>query len=297
MLSKIRSLTLLLVFLLALAGNALAVNYRLILIDRTGSMASVRSDGTTRLQTAKELAVGDVNQFPDGDTIAVMYFDSNGIILSLDFTTTKADVINAIRNVPEPGANTPLADAMCKGAQILKNKKGAISKLLYTYTDGYENASTGSDVNLCDPCDGQVATGWYNDCDPSDNIPPCSDWQNCLANALIQASVHWVRYFGSPISAAEDVFATGGSMDLSTISPVQTSEGVIFGSEDFAFLKYVAEQSGGGIIDIPDTLPPPPPIGIPFLGNFGILVLSLFLITTAWFVLSRRRVKTTGAAA
>ncbi len=38
-------------------------------------------------------------------------------------------------------------------------------------------------------------------------------------------------------------------------------------------------------------------IGTPFLGTWGIVVLLLLLIGTAWFVLSRRRVKTTGAAA
>lgn len=37
--------------------------------------------------------------------------------------------------------------------------------------------------------------------------------------------------------------------------------------------------------------------GIPFLGAWGVIVLLLLLATTAWFVLSRRRVRTTGATA
>jgi len=241
------------ILILIIGKTALAVDYRLVLVDRTGSMAELMYSGMTRWQRAKDLAKQDVQGFPTGTNMAVMYFDSQGIILLQNFTTDKQTVLNSIDNIPGPGALTPLADALCKAANELKIiAQTEDIKRLYTYTDGYENYSNASNQDVCDTCDFLVGTGWYNDCDPCDSNPPCTNWQICLAKVLINTGVNWVRYFGEPITAA-----TEASYYVESDEVNKNFEGEVEragpNSAEYAFLQCVAQESGGQFIFVPDT--------------------------------------------
>lgn len=219
--------------------------HAVILIDVSGSMNTQRTTGNSRLQDAITFAQQDVQtNIPDGTEIAVMYFSSAGIVPHLSFTDNKQDVVYALYTIPIPNNATPLADAMCAGAEWLKNQ-GVLPGWLYTYTDGRENVSKGSAVNLCDPCDTLSGGAWNYDCDPSDNDPPCTDWQYCLLDCLAGEVIYTVRYFGDPIDEAE---RDSGPSDHGEEGP---GDGITPQSEDLAFLRYLAEQSGGECYVVP----------------------------------------------
>jgi len=316
------------VIILLVESTALpAADYRLILIDRTGSMGTIRYTGNTRLQDAKTTAKQDVLGFPGQTMIAVRYFDSGGYVHQLDFTNNKQTVLNAIDNIPGPGALTPLADALCKAAHELKTiAQQGDEKRLYTYTDGGENYSNGSNPDICDTCDFLVGTGWNPDCDPCDNMPVCTDWQICLTRVLINAGVNMVRYFGQPITAVQEY-----SSPIQTRKSIMTSEGLNeMESSDLEFLKCVALQSGGSFTTMPDTLPAcsdgidndgdgctdypydlgctsaqdnseaeggcPPPM-IPSLTTYGIIILAILTAGTGiWGLLRKRAIYKGGTA-
>lgn len=256
------------------AGPPLAV----ILIDRTGSMGTRRRNMNTRLQDAKSYAKQDVqNNIEDGTRIAVMYFDSNGIVVQLAFTDNKPDVLNAIDAVPGPGAATPLADAMCEAAELLRST-GGWTKSLYTYTDGYENASDGSQANLCDPCDDYAGGAWNHDCDPEDDNPPCTDWQDCLVSCLIGEEIYTFRYFGTPIDKSRS------DMYLAEYGGEVPGDKVVPTSEDLAFLQYLADQTGGEMHVVPDE-------EVPTLTQWGVIILSGLLTIALIFMIKRKKAR------
>jgi hypothetical protein len=220
--------------------------YRLILLDRTGSMhANRRSTGNSRFVDAKAMAKSDIRGFAGTDAIGFMYFDSDTIVFIQDgFLQDTTYIFYAMDEIPRKGAWTNLADALCAGADLLSNLSG--TKTLYTYTDGYENSSDGSATDICDACDFHVGGAWYYDCDPTDQVThPCSDWQNCIAASVTAAAVTTVHYFGAPITKAV-------SIDYASMS-----EETIKGTPDMNFLKFIAEKSGGMFNFIPDDATAP----------------------------------------
>ncbi len=240
-------------FLSAFASTVRSQDHYVLLVDRTGSMATVRyTTGNTRFADAITYSINDVNMIPPGALIAVMYFNSSGIVVHQFYTSDKQLVVSKLQTIPGPTASTPLADALCAGAEMLRSV-GAGAKWLFTYTDGYENASGGTASNLCDDCDPLVGTAWHNDCDPSDNNPPCSDWQMCLANVLIPQAVYTFRYFGAPI--VKSAFDPVAGVQPAT-RVILRDRAAIAGSEDLLFLTYLAQQTGGEVVVEEDGDPP-----------------------------------------
>lgn len=103
---------------------ALASGYYVFLVDVTGSMSLQRHTGNSRLFDAITEAKDDLQTFvPDDGTsmMAVWYFTSSaagGYAIQQHWTTDKP-AIDAVLAVG-PGGGTPLADAMCEGAEELK---------------------------------------------------------------------------------------------------------------------------------------------------------------------------------
>jgi hypothetical protein len=165
-------------------NTALATEYGVVLIDRSGSMTIVRHTNQTRFYDAILGAKLDVMTFfPPVDEYAIMSFNGDdGLVLHQWFTDDQALLLATLDAIPPAivGPRTPLADAMCQAAEVLKNMVGG--RWLLGYTDGHDNDSDGSEFNLCDPCDVLIPTGWNYDCDPGDDIPPCTAELPCHRN-------------------------------------------------------------------------------------------------------------------
>lgn len=126
-----------------------------IIVDRTGSMfINQRLTGNSRWVDALDIAEKDLNDAKvDTDDegvdlfVAVATFESNGgYVEHLDFGSyaDAIDVINDLRLL-SVGASTPLADALCTGADELLDETttGNYKSVIAFYTDMTENASTG----------------------------------------------------------------------------------------------------------------------------------------------------------
>lgn len=138
-----------------------------VLIDRTGSMRTVRSgSGETRCFGAVEQARVDALGFLNGATeddpprgVAFWLFSGAiGIQQVGEGYFTDVDELNAaLDTIPHEDcpatANTPLADALCRVAGGFADGRPALSPrpgALFVETDGSENNSTG-------PCEGRTS--------------------------------------------------------------------------------------------------------------------------------------------
>ena len=125
-----------------------------VVVDRTGSMDASRLTGNSRWQDAISLAESDVAQsFADASSngielkIAVASFESNsGFVQHLDFGSffEALTALNSLKNIGTGGA-TPLADALCTGADNLIDQYTSDKYQMYVafYTDMGENYSVG----------------------------------------------------------------------------------------------------------------------------------------------------------
>lgn len=125
-----------------------------IIVDRTGSMIQSRLTGNSRWVDALDIAEKDLNDAKiDTDNagvdlfVAVATFESSGgYVEHLDFGSyaDAIDVINDLRLLSVGGA-TPLADALCTGADEILDETtaGNYKSVIAFYTDMTENASTG----------------------------------------------------------------------------------------------------------------------------------------------------------
>jgi len=252
-------LAFLLATLLLTGPAAVAVDYYTFLIDRTGSMSIQRANFHTRLQDAKEYAHRDVLDLDsDRDNVlddamaAVMYFDSDGISVfnpADPFTDNVVTIRTRIASVPGPGALTPLADAICQGAQSLIDWGVPNELNLVTYTDGGQNHwMEPNPDNVCDPCDGFPHT-WEPDCDPYDLLNyPCSDWQICLNNVLaLGYHINLVRYFGDTIMKAAE------NIDYRNLKASLDAGKRDRQAGDVRWLNYLCQQTGGEFVLVTDS--------------------------------------------
>ena len=236
-------------------NTAVATEYGILLIDRSGSMTIERYTFKTRFEDAILAARMDLMAgFPPVDQYAVMYFNGDdGIVMHQWFNADKAVVEAALLSIPAAivGPRTPLADAMCQASEVLKNMVGG--RWLLGYTDGHDNDSDGSEFNLCDPCDVLIPTGWNYDCDPADDVPPCTDLQDCIVSELTGEAVQTWRYFGNPITkSGAPAGGSGGDQVVREWggSPDSKSDPQV--SDDFAFLKHLTVITGGEFDVLPD---------------------------------------------
>lgn len=108
-----------------------------ILLDRTGSMESVKNETISGFNTYLD-GLKDVK---GKTTITVVQFDSQGIDKLCDGVAVKdAPRLNSENYVPR--AWTPLYDALAKTMVSTKENSNGSKVLFVTLTDGQENAST-----------------------------------------------------------------------------------------------------------------------------------------------------------
>jgi hypothetical protein len=145
---------------LLIASSALAEtkNYAIFYLDKTASMQGTVSDGGTRCDASKRIAKVSVRNFFEkwnGQAIDIRTFSQPGQSISLTqgFTDIKAAALSAIDDSPCDGSSTALADAICEGADRLREEFSAVAAdsetflMLVAATDGEENSSAG-------PCGG-----------------------------------------------------------------------------------------------------------------------------------------------
>jgi hypothetical protein len=248
-----------------------------LLVDRTGSMSApvniAGSSAATRIEYAREKAAEDAEFIFDpasgltAPQVAVMFFSTTSqgrVTLIQNFTSTKADVLDAIADIPGADGNTPLAEAMCIGADVLATAVTPLSLRLYVYTDGGENSSA-VDPNspVCEPCfDHPFA--WNAYCDPFDCTPlssaTCTDFQCVLAEQLEGNQIVNVRYFGTGIINKNAAITEYESRDI-----LVSNEDNAYGTAgmkasnnppDVDFLKAVALNSGGWFKHMNDEYKP-----------------------------------------
>ncbi|MBD3217637.1 MAG: VWA domain-containing protein, partial [candidate division Zixibacteria bacterium] len=204
-----------------------------ILIDRSGSMSLEDPQGRSRLSRAKSIAhyeldkllEKDDEKFPLEYKVAIMYFNSDGIVLHEDFSTDSAGLHTAIDAIPGPKHDTPLAAAMCQAVCSVENW-GPFRSTVITFTDGLENESQNYDMcGPCSTCSEFQESGWNYDCQLFGTPDNCTEWQICIGYGLVSKSYNYAHYFGETL----DPFAKGALEDL----------------PDFEFIRYTAEESGG----------------------------------------------------
>lgn len=201
----------------------------IILLDRTGSMLQIQSDGDTRCENAQVQAQTDVIEFFDGTpggSVAVWTFANNSVDDLTGGFVNEAAALAALAALDPEGCvgNTPLAEAICTTVDEF-SEGGPGSNILAISSDGEENASTG-------PCDGPYSV----------NEPPANDydpgsWQALVLDKVLSSfsnPVVLVRYwytFGDTVASDEQFFigissATGGTYTpmpdgVPTIEPTQ----------------------------------------------------------------------------
>ena len=153
-----RSIILIIFLLLVPAAQAETKNYAIFYLDKTESMNGKIADGTSRCDATKKIAKVSVRNFFEkwnGRAIDVRTFSDPGKAISLTngFTDSKSMALTAIDDSPCDGPSTALADAICEGADLLRQEFSALAAdsetflMLVAATDGDENSSTG-------PCGG-----------------------------------------------------------------------------------------------------------------------------------------------
>ena len=219
--------------------------HMIVLLDRTGSMMTVRSStGNTRCYDALEQAKQDVVDFFDNNPnrkVAVWTFAGSSYT---QLTAGFVDLLDAqsalfsLDGVICTGA-TPLADTICDAVDFFPGGLATGDKILSINSDGDENLSSGA-------CSGPS----------SDTYPPpagnydLGSWQKKAWNKINGAAVAQIRHwgnFGIPLTEGGIRFdvETGN-----TIGPVQG---------DIVFFQDIAGINGGTYVQEHDGPQPPTP--------------------------------------
>jgi hypothetical protein len=138
-----RTLAITLLLLGTKVHTASASEHILVILDTTGSMATLSIGGNTRLQVAKELLQSQLLGFSDAaNEYALWFFDGADFREIVPFGVGNAgrtQVINQIATAV-PGGATPLAHTICAGVDALAGR-GAPSdtRRIILASDGEEN--------------------------------------------------------------------------------------------------------------------------------------------------------------
>jgi len=228
--------------------------HRIILLDRTGSMMAVTSNGQTRceraLQTVKDEVVIFFNNAPMGSSLAVWTFAGTAPTALTAGFVGETEASQALEGLNPVGCQnlTPLAESICD----------AVDFLLATFptapwptleisisSDGNEN---NTDIN--DECHGPHSTNGSScdvEVDPFDE----GSWQRKVCEKIQNNAVFLAKYWGPPKK-----LALGAETDEET--------GLLRGAgvSDLTFFQALVEATGGNMIVIPldDPVPNGPSI-------------------------------------
>lgn len=254
----------------------------LVLLDRTGSMVELRSNGQSRCHDALELAKLDVRSFfarfstIPGISVAVWTFAGSAPSDLTGGFVGEGPALAALNALDPEGCtdSTPLADAICSAADSLDAAfpaGGTGNRILAISSDGGENNSTG-------PCSGPSSTSGA----PYDP----GSWQGKVRARLVGHNIVLDRFWGSVVRRPIDV-ETGRTTVAGSVS-------------DFDFFRELAMATGGtywGVGDdepLPDPIfgpvaPPPSIVEVPTLSSLGLALVVAALGTVGLFHLRRRR--------
>ena len=251
------------------ASAAHADRKMLVLIDASGSMDTIRTDGTTRFDAAKARAKSKIaDQAALGlDAVAVYTFsDTTSTLQTTQVAGGFVDPATAITTVngldlfTVGGGNTPLAGAMCDAVDVL-TAQGATTSILELASDGEENFTPST--NLCFGPFSTVSTPPYSS----------GSWQNLVYNKVNDAGIQVqidlfdpgpIDGFMARLAAAQDPEGalTAQTRAISAFS-MMTATAAADGPPTLAdFFTQIAVISGGRLTVIEDTVP-----GLPVTGD------------------------------
>jgi hypothetical protein len=247
-----------------MGGTAAAERSLVVVLDATGSMTQVRTDGKTRFEAAVE-AANDRLLFLNAETagiarVAVYKFYGTGIEqLSNDGAggawVTPFDASEDIANATVTFEATPLAGSMCDTVDIARASVAAApaTRFLEVFTDGDENNTL-----MSSPCFGPASL------DP--NAPfDMGSWQNKVwvrtTNPLPAVTVGVTLYTNVSFAFAS---AFGGSPAQSIENGANPAQPTYFGFGVFAvpvsdaeFFSQLAAGTGGNYVEVQDDQPAP----------------------------------------
>lgn len=241
------------VFLLQGWAHAQPTAFFQIIVDKTGSMIVTRpSTGNTRYQdaiTRAEIRLQEAVQegiANNGDLfVSVATFNANtGFLQLVDFGTASeaATALNKLRS-ESPNFLTPLADALCTGADELfaESAPGNYRRTIAFFTDLDENASTG-------PCSGvdwqqNVILKFFSGFpSPVFNVttflPDDSLTQFLPFDPLAKATPN------DEMLALSKIYESAGAIPPKTLSTTQ---------EEVTFMQFLASSTGGRFVGYGDN--------------------------------------------
>ncbi len=136
--------------LISSIGWADRLDYATILLDTTGSMNTLRADGSTRCDLAFQMTEDSIYEFFDddgGQGLNIYTFGVSGNLVSItNGFTDKINALNKMAEIPRVcnQSSTALAEAICVGSDELRsygNSKGSSYLTLFVMTDGKELSS------------------------------------------------------------------------------------------------------------------------------------------------------------
>jgi hypothetical protein len=226
--------------------------HRIILLDRTGSMMAVTSNGQTRceraLQTVKDELEVFFNTAPLGSSVAVWTFAATQPTALTAGFVGEAEASQALEALNPLGCQnlTPLAESICEAVDFVVGTFPSApwpTLEISISSDGAENNSNGE----CFGPPSQSGT----ECNDADAVDPfdAGSWQEKVCTKIQSKAVFLAKYWGPP-----EILASAVETDLET--------GQLRGASvsDLTFFQALVQATGGSMIVIPldDTVPSGP---------------------------------------
>jgi hypothetical protein len=258
------------------SGTAHAGRKMLVLIDASGSMTTLRSDGQTRYQAAVLRSDSQIlNEAMMGlDGVAIYTFQDTTMTARtagfVDVNTART-VLNDLDDVGEPGevapfGVTPLAGSMCDAIDALVAATTASDiRIMQLSSDGEENAT--------DPL--HACFGPFS----SINIPPFEDgsWQNKVhvkatssqpgeTDATVNVRVDLFNYtpvIGLLAATNHDVVAETGPTTMATKVAARAAVSLAQAPTLEEFFGALTQATGGQLSVIDDNM------ALPVIGDLG----------------------------
>ncbi|EPX59892.1 hypothetical protein D187_002636 [Cystobacter fuscus DSM 2262] len=232
--------------------------HTLIVVDGSGSMAAVRTDGTTRFQEAIRRAKQLVSAPMGINRYFSIWMFHGSTYTSVQAFQDPATTLNTLNQMTLPGGSTPLAHAVCDAVDVLlAYKKGdpavVATKVLHLVSDGEEN-STPSSAQCYGP---PSATDFPN-------LTPNS-WEWKVRNKLRTGKPDGSGAGGLPVVLDVTVLngyvsfaGTGSSVpEFSEKGELVASRSVANMANFFSFLQGLSAETGGSYTTIVDSRPAP----------------------------------------